>query len=127
MRPGVACNAQDSPGTPLKDVTNYTRKLRPVLWPGTCLFALERSKVETLNIGEGVLLIGWKAVGGAVGRSAHYLTQAHAQGRLSVEPMRIGAQVAYTHDMAEDLRTSLEARATSHTRRAVRAEEAIAV
>ena len=91
------------------------------------MFVLERSKLETLTIEQDALLVGWKAVGGAVGRTAHYLTQAHAQGRLPVEPMRIGAQVAYTRDMAEALRTSLEKRAASHARRAVRAEEAIAV
>lgn len=69
-------------------------------------------------------LIGWKAVGAVVGRTAHYLAQANAQGRLPVEPLRLGAQVAYTPEMAETLRVALEARAATHLRRAVRAVEA---
>ena len=63
------------------------------------------------------LVVGWKAVGGQVGRTAHYLIQAHAQGRLSVEPMRIGAQVAYTRDMLKALRSALETRAAGHRSR----------
>ena len=80
-------------------------------------------KGEIMNTENGASHIGWKAVGIVVGRTAHYLTQAHSQGRLPVEPLRIGSQVAYTHDMAEALRVALEARATAH-RRAVRTNNA---
>lgn len=69
-------------------------------------------------------VIGWKAVAAKVGRTAHYLAQANAQGRLPIEPLRLGAQVAYTREMVESLRLALEARAAAHQRRVVRAEEA---
>jgi hypothetical protein len=81
-----------------------------------CLFFEEDLTVKTLKQ-ERTLVIGWKAVGDAVGRTADYLIQAHAKGRLPVPPIKVGAQVAYSADMVDALRAALESRDKIHQRK----------
>ena len=68
------------------------------------------NRPETAN-----LVVGWRAIGSAVGKPARYLVQAHCEGRLPFAPMKIGAQVAMSADM---IKLAREALAASGTRRA---------
>ena len=121
MRPGVACNAQYQTGKTSQGL--HRKELAPRTVFGGIPYDYLKGETRTMNTENGALHIGWKAVGIVVGRTSHYLTQTHARGLLPVEPLRFGAQVAYTPDMAEALRVALEARATAH-RRAVRPDNA---
>lgn len=53
------------------------------------------------------LTIGWRDIGAAVGSNAKTLTQAHSQGRLPVQPMKLGHIVAMTPDQIRSLEAAL--------------------
>lgn len=55
-----------------------------------------------MNISD-TLVIGWTAIGKACNRHPVTLRQKHSDGRLSVTPLRVGAQVAFTPEMVQKL------------------------
>jgi hypothetical protein len=54
----------------------------------------------------GGLVVGWRAIGEALGRPSQSLAQAHSHGRLPVVPLKIGATVAMTPQMLDAMRSS---------------------
>lgn len=58
------------------------------------------------------LVIGWRGISVAVGRSAQYLAQAFSNGRLPVVPIKIGTTVAMTAEMIDELRAALTTRSS---------------
>ena len=53
------------------------------------------------------LIVGWRAIGAAVGRPAQSLAQASSFGKLPVEPIKLGKSVVMTNSMIAELRESL--------------------
>lgn len=53
------------------------------------------------------LVVGWRAIGAAVGRPAQSLAQASSFGKLPVEPIKLGRSVVMTASMITELRQSL--------------------
>lgn len=57
------------------------------------------------------LVIGWRAISEALGRPVQTLANACSQGRLPVQPMKLGTTVAMTPQMIEVLRSAAPMRA----------------
>ena len=57
------------------------------------------------------LVIGWRAISAKLGRPVQSLINASSQGRLAVQPMKLGTTVAMTPQMIEVLRSAAPVKA----------------
>lgn len=69
------------------------------------------------------LVVGWRAIGAAVGRPAQSLAQASSFGKLPVEPIKLGRSVVMTASMITELRESLNTAAVDPQARRVTAKD----
>lgn len=63
---------------------------------------------ETLEGQNGTLIVGWRAIGDALGRNGQSLAVRASYGTLPLMPGRHGRQPAYTQEQIEQLRAMLD-------------------